>query len=147
MRFARVATGRLPAWRMVTRLCCWASLCVCMLCCLSGPPGKLTGWLIPVASLPWPDGRLGVLNRLGPVCNKCFLGFAESPVYRFRFSFVILLAILAAQHSLLCKQTQQIFIGTGARLLLRVMGSWTVGGWGWEVFSLSLPTGSSTGRL
>ena len=46
------------AWRMVARLCCCASLCVCMLCCLSGPPGKLTGWLIPVASLPWPDGRL-----------------------------------------------------------------------------------------
>ena len=46
------------AWRMVAQLGCWGSLCVCMLRCLSGPPGMLTGWLIPVASLPWPDGRL-----------------------------------------------------------------------------------------
>ena len=37
---------------------CCGSLCVRMLCCFSCPPGRLTGYLIPVASLTWPDGRL-----------------------------------------------------------------------------------------
>ena len=40
---------------------------------------------------------IGVLNRPGPVCNRYFLGFVGSPVYRFRFSIVVLLGVLPCQ--------------------------------------------------
>ena len=39
----------------------------------------------------------GVLNRPGPVCNRHFLGFVGSPVYRFKFSIVVRLGVLPCQ--------------------------------------------------